>query len=389
MKIMKLLNKLAILFLMGIFFLSCQDNNEIDLPLGNENQITENDARIIAENIFSVNGVNKTFEGHSKKVISIKSVPDENDGSNSYFIINYEKGGFLILAGDKRSEPILAYSENNGFPLDLELYPTGLVGWLYETQVKIAKLKSEAKESSDFIKQRWLELENNNQLKDEDPWEPDCTPYTIIKGPYLNTTWGQDCGYNSETLLLTCSPPLPCNHALTGCVATAMAQIMKYHEHPTNYDWSNMPNNYGTTTTATLMSDIGVAVDMDYDCDGSGTNTEDEVASSLINDFNYSSATYDDYDHQIVMNNLNYQKPVILKGGRKNGWWIFSTYSDGHSWVCDGYRHTIFPCYGSYLRFHMNWGWNNTFNGYYSFNNFNPDVHTFNYKRGMVYNINP
>jgi hypothetical protein len=138
------------------------------------------------------------------------------------------------------------------------------------------------------------------------------------------------------------------------------------------------------------MRDIGVAVNMDYGCNGSSANTSSKVAPAFKNSFGYGSALYADYNYMTVKNELRYNRPVILKGGRQTGWWIFSQYKDGHSWVCDGYLNYIEPCWGSILRFHMNWGWENeVFNGWYSFNNFNPGDHTFNYKTGMVYNIKP
>ncbi len=97
------------------------------------------------------------------------------------------------------------------------------------------------------------------------------------------------------------------------------------------------------------------------------------------------------FNRDIVKQQLRWNRPVILRGGRKSGWWIFATYSDGHAWVCDGYR-SSFDCETGtgYLYLHMNWGWSsNRLNGWYAYNNWNPGDHTFNYKRGMVYNIKP
>jgi hypothetical protein len=70
---------------------------------------------------------------------------------------------------------------------------------------------------------------------------------------------------------------------------------------------------------------------MDWGCDGSSASTEDEVASSFRNDFGYSTASYADYNHTTVQQQLRWNRPVILKGGRNTGWWIFGVYSDGHA----------------------------------------------------------
>lgn len=397
----KRIKQLLIALFLGIFIFSCSDNESYetnDINEKSESFISQNSAKTIAENLLFTNIYNsknlisqKNPSPNSKKVIKrILNVPDDNN-ITAYYIINYEEGGFVILAGDKRSEPILAFSETNNFDLDTEYYPSGLVSWLYSSKENIQKLRKEKSAITTETNQKWKNLLKGNtdiisyREPPIDP-EPDCTPYTIQKGPYTQTTWGQKCGYNSLTPAMTCGP---CGHAYTGCVATAMAQIMKYHEYPSNFNWADMPNSGGTNSTAILMDDIGTAVGMNYTCESSGADTQNEVASSFRNDFNYTSASYADYNYQTVKNELNYGRPVILKGGRNTGWWIFGQYSDGHAWVCDGYLNYIDPCWGSILKYHMNWGWDGTYNGYYSFNNFNPGDYTFNYKTGMVYNIKP
>ena len=186
----------------------------------------------------------------------------------------------------------------------------------------------------------------------------------------------------------TMSCNVPCGHAWTGCVATAMSQVMKYYNYPTNYNWTDMPNNYATNSTAILMKDIGNAIDMDYQYDGSGASMND-VPGAFRNDFNYNHASHADYSYQTVMNELDYNRPVILSGGRNNGWWIFGHYTDGHAWVCDGYLETVDPCCCTYLSLHMNWGWNGAYNGWFYFNDFNPANYTFNYDTEMIYNIHP
>lgn len=399
MRELKQLKWLTVLIIGGVLF-SCNDYETFDdvekKIVNDEFTISKTTAENIANDLLLVNTTenlsNKSLKSATikkqKKIKTILEVPDK-DEKTAYFIINYEGGGFIILAGDRRSEPILAFSETNEFDFESDYFPSGLVSWLYSSKDYIEKIREKNEKISPQTEKQW----NNIQTGGADvisyiiePEEPDCTPYIIQKGPFLQTTWGQGCGYNSLTPSMTCGP---CGYAWTGCVATAMAQVMKYHQYPTSYSWSSMPNSYGTTTTSILMRDIGDAVNMDYECDGSGADTQDEVASSFRNDFGYSSASYSDYNYQTVKNELNYNRPVILRGGRNTGWWIFGQYSDGHAWVCDGYLYYIDPCWGSILKFNMNWGWEGTYNGWYSFNNFNPGDYTFNYKTGMVYNIKP
>ena len=128
--------------------------------------------------------------------------------------------------------------------------------------------------------------------------------------------------------------------------------------------------------------------------------TEQELVAIIIpqvfsrTSFGYSAANQGGYNRETVKQQLRWNRPVILSGGRKSGWWIFSSYKDGHMWVCDGYRSsTIYSedcsmAWG-YLYLHMNWGWRGLHNSWYAYNNFNPGNYTFNYKVKMVYNIKP
>jgi hypothetical protein len=180
----------------------------------------------------------------------------------------------------------------------------------------------------------------------------------------LSTIWGQWYGYN-DLVPFECIGN-PNNRAPTGCVATAMAQVMKYYQKPSTYNWGNIPDGYGTIDTATLMRDIGGAVRMSYGCSGSGADSENEIASSFRDDFHYSSASGGNYNYQVVVEQLRARKPVILTGGRKKDGVSWNMYTDGHAWVCDGFRSSTFYSYNEaqgsctgvgYLQLHMNWGW--------------------------------
>jgi len=105
----------------------------------------------------------------------------------------------------------------------------------------------------------------------------------------------------------------------------------------------------------------------------------------LKTQFNYSSASYSNYNSTTVRNNLTLGKPVILAGD--NG-------TTGHMWVCDGYRDTTFhfaDCTGAvYKHFHMNWGFpNGDNNGWFSYGNFNPGNTHYNNNKKMIFNITP
>jgi len=376
-------------------FYSCQDQTDDFMQVQDANHyVSIEKAKDIAQ-MLEVTAEAKT-EGKERKVKEIRGVPDKNS-QDAFYIINYEKGGFVIISADNRVEPILAYSEDNEFPLDAEYFPSGLVGWLYDTKEKIETVRVANETQSEEVAMVWDDCYVRSLMRlpncpDDGPGGGGCENTYVTKGPLLSTTWGQGCGYNgalpTESDLGCDSGDLSCSHAFTGCVATAMGQVMNYHSSPSSYNWSSMTQ--WSSNIETLMEDIGDAVDMDYDCDGSGADTEDDVAPAFTNDFGYTSATYANYSHSTVKSQINYSRPVILRGGREGGWWIFNIYRDGHAWVCDGYQSSYYCETGtSYLRLHMNWGWSGSFNGWFSFNNFNPGGFDFNYKRGMVYNIRP
>ena len=332
--------------------------------------------------------------GLTKQVKSTLPIPDKN-GLAAYYIMNYKEKGFVILAADERVMPVLAYSERNPFLTEQESYPAGLVQWLAETKDFVEGIRiSKKAQSRHHIRESWKMCELQKYAYGNPKGcggGGGCEDRFETINPIINSLWGQRGLWNYQTPDLVCNGPGGDNNAPTGCLATAMGQIMWFHEAPNTYDWNAMPFNTGSQEAAILMADIGTAVNMNYGCNGSGANTPDEAAPAFRNDFGYSNAVYSDYDRNIVKQNLRLNRPVLLRGGRKGHWFIFPIYEGGHAWVCEGFRSGFFCGSGaSYLQLYMNWGWGGQHNGWYQWNNWNPGGDTdFNYKRGMVYNIIP
>lgn len=119
--------------------------------------------------------------------------------------------------------------------------------------------------------------------------------------------------------------------AYVGCVPLAIAQMLKYWEYPTNYDWSSMSNTTGGIAASNLIGDILTHYDdyanINYTCDGTGTSGA-YIDDVLTTDFGYKSATYRSYDKDLLKYELlSNARPAILIG--------FSG-STGHAWICDG-----------------------------------------------------
>jgi hypothetical protein len=327
-----------------------------------------------------------------KEVESITAVPDK--GEPDYYVINYRGGGFRLLAGDRRVEPLLAYSETGIFRT-AGPHPDALEDWLKETEQNLHKLKQRSDLTIPATVATQWKVFLTNKLSDQTdqprPPADECNGgSTQTFGPLLTTQWGQGCGYNDFVPTGSYS----CGHMPTGCVATAVAQVMYFHRAPaTAFDWANMAANTPTSSTATLMANIGSAVGMNYNDTGSSA-TSGAALNALRYTYGYQSGNLAAYNRGTLRNSLYLRRPVILLGD--NG-------AVGHAWVCDGLQDTsIIDCEtgsgASFSMYHMNWGWNemwssNNYNGYYSENNWtvtrSDGTFSFNNNKGMIYDIRP
>lgn len=204
--------------------------------------------------------------------------------------------------------------------------------------------------------------------------------------PFVTTKWNQALPYN----LLCPSVGTTLTHGYTGCVATAMSQILKYYNYPatskgsgeysivvdkdtvirsatikTTYDWKNMLNTYLTSNAitpaniavASLMRDAGYGANMEYGIDGSGT-TDQEAATSFVNNFSYNpfslkfllKALYTDNEWaQMIYNEIKNKRPILYGGSTKT--------NEGHAFVFDGIN--------TDGNVDVNWGWGGACDGWY------------------------
>ena len=406
---LKMCFKKIFLFLIGIIFLvSCSKDKEpkpgLDYTSNNENQVSIETVLAIAKKI-STKDNNSNLKKGIDKTKTVKDITEHKDSKENiaFYVINYDQGGFIIIAADNRISPILAYSEVGTFSSKPSLIIPPVAYWMknIKDQVQITITKDLIQNA--HTKLEWDALTTNNSTvvnsgsttsKAPTPPPTECPDINLIKGPLLTSTWGQGDGYNNLV-------PFDCSFgskAPTGCVATAMAQVMRFFHKPNTYNWANMPD-YGQYASGTydiqlLMKDAGESVNMQYSCSRSGANSSN-IPQALINTFHYSNAVYDNFNLNTVVQNINYNKPVILTGGTNSG----GNYIDGHAWVCDGYlQSTVYfrdehgNCTGQGVTYnpilHMNWGWDGDYNyGYYNVSYFNPGNYTFNYLNKMIYNI--
>ncbi len=311
------------------------------------------------------NPVVKSFISRSAAPRLLKTV-DTPAGVPAAYIYGRDNG-FLVVAADDVALPLLGYSDA---PLSADgQMPPQMAWWLGEYGRQIDYARSKAPASAPAI-----------NMADS---RADRAPIA----PLLTTYWNQDAPFNDLC------PEIGGKRAVTGCVATAMAQVMKYHAYPakgfssisyklngetlsmnfaeTTFDWGNMLDSYAggyseaqSTAVATLMKACGYATQMKYSASESGT-TSDLAAKALKTYFGYDAAldlkNRDFYPldrwEEMVYENLRDCGPVLYGG-------TDYTRTSGHEFVCDGYSADGY--------FHFNWGWGGAYDGYFLLTALNP-----------------
>ena len=309
--------------------------------------------------------------------------------SNRMYIYNIGAQGFVIISGNTVLPPVLGWSDQGNFP-DLSNAPENFRSWIehYGEMIDFAVANNISPETS--IQQQWDEAaqgvfgSRNVQTVD----------------PLISTHWNQDCYYN-EYCPATSGGWWggPCGHVYAGCVACAMAQVMKYWDYPTTgfgshsyvhsqygeqsanfaattYHWEQMPNDVWNhnDAVATLMYHCGVSVNMNYSASGSGAQSQD-VETAMRSYFGYCGAKYrqkSSYQEEawiaMLKAELDLSHPIYYSGA--NG-------DSGHAFVCDGYDNNDFM--------HFNFGWSGSGDAYYS----TYDVNGFNQGQAVVTNLFP
>ena len=295
------------------------------------------------------------------------------------YVFNAERNqGFVIVSNDDRTAPILGYSETGN--LDPDNMPCNMRAWLQGYADEIA----------------WLD-EHNVQLTGVADSRRSSAVKTPI-APLVKTHWNQNAPYNNQcpyyknegsSYSYNTTGGEGYQHCATGCVATAMAQVMYHNQWPTDattaipaytwkeislelpattFDWANMLLSYGggasdeqKTAVATLMQYCGYSLQMTYGPSSSAYTAA--IADALQSYFDYATTTA--YVHrsnytyanwiELIYNELKQGRAVVYRGTSAGG---------GHSFVCDGYQGEDF--------FHFNWGWGGQSDDYFKLSATNP-----------------
>ncbi len=366
----------------------------------NAKPVSKEIAQTVATNFYSrtLHSVNPT--------LTLAYTELTGNGQPAYYVFNVNTSeGFVIVSAEDAAHPILGYSNKGPYVIPKD--NNNVAWWMNCRKQEIAYARTNNMLATSDITNEWTAYINNTTLESHAPAAIQAV------SPLLQTTWDQSPYYNAM-----CP-----GSSVTGCVATAMAQIMKYWAYPphghgsssywdsapygyqqnfgylkANYDtakyiWSAMPTNLSSNNSqvAKLMYDCGISVDMDYSPFESGAwviTGDYPVCSqiSYVKYFGYNPSTIQGlYNSKytlanwqsLIQNELNNGRPVQYVGWDS----ISPNSSSGHTWVCDGYNASA--------QFDMNWGWGGADNGYYSLTALNGGGYQFNWWDEVLLGIEP
>jgi hypothetical protein len=371
-----------------------------------------NEAKNIAKNYLLMHRDNASI---GPLTVSEQHINYGKSGEVLSYIFNFEEGGFVIVAGDKRTVPVLAYSTSNTFPIDNKNHPASIFVEDYGNAIEQIKTTDAKME----VSPQWNALATGKQHK----------AITKTVGPLLTSKWNQTKYYNAlcpadGTAGTSAADSKYDWHVPNGCVALAMAQIMYYHRYPrrgkgsslyslprygelsanygeTVYDYEAMADvadGYGySDAIARLIYHAGVSVEMGYAPNGSGSLSENALkAFSKYFLYNVSSSLMGGKDNpenvyswwkDTIRQSLDKKLPVYYAACRQGN--ASETDPDGcHAFVCDGYK--IDDTDPNADMFHFNLGWGGSANGFYTLPTIGQSgMGTFTLNARIIINIEP
>lgn len=301
----------------------------------------------------------------SGQVAPAKNLRSDKTNNAPYYAFNLEHG-YVIVSGDDEMTELVGYAENGFF--DAENVPPQMQLWLNGYAEYVAAVQSGKAKARKIL------------LSD--------SPSVVVE-PLVTTKWNQDAPFNNFAPEYT-DDNNNTQRCATGCAATAMAQIMKFHNWPEQgvghysyehqsfgtissnfsehvYDWTNMIDRYNNgeysseqaDAVALLMKDCGVSLNMNYG-PVSGASIY-SYTPAFKNYFRYTSRTVNRSGCEtaeftkIITDELQEGRPIIYCGTGEDG---------GHAFVVDGYDTNYF--------LHVNWGWGGYSDGYFDMNYMDP-----------------
>ena len=321
-----------------------------------------------------------------------------------FHVFNVEGGGWVIVSGEDCTVPIIGYNDSGSFNKDG--MPSNMRWWLGLIRDDIRQARQKGQKGSGNTHEMWA-----NPSRRE-------TKAGSSKKTLETATWDQEAPYNNLlSQYVKKKSGQGVEDLCTGCVATAMAEVLRYHKWPVHgngtlsgyttvtakysvtgfsiddhyYDWDNMPMAYDESSTsvqadavAQLMLDCGVMVKMDYGTSrvgGSGALPTD-VVPALTKHMQYSKLAelkersgYSDSEWlQMIKYDIDNCGPIIYGG--------YTSIGEGHQFVCDGYDMD-----NNMIR--INWGWSGSRNDWFTLTLAIPNLYTFSKSQVAVFGLVP
>ena len=326
-------------------------------------------------------------------------VTEVSFGSDAFYIFNGKCGGWIIISAEDAAAPVLGYNDTGSF--NSERMPSNFRHWIQGYEKDLHKARAEKLKPSTEVKALWKTAGYRTKAAAE----------KVLGTPI----WGQDSPFNDQCPTVTENGKT--YTAISGCVATAMAEILWYHKWPEHgtgtiggytytsefkqkvsipsysidshtYDYSLMPYEYKGSensaqrnAVAQLVHDCGVMVEAMYNHGGGGTGAySEDIVKALSEHMYYSSSAqliyryaFDDADWtRMIEKEIDEGRPILYGGIDDEG---------GHQFVCDGYDTKDY--------IHINWGWDGDHNGFFTLTLKIPGLYTFSDNQSMIVNLAP
>lgn len=333
-----------------------------------EQQMKEAAAKVLSSNLRRA--------ASSSELKELKSLPKLK-------IYGYDQGGFAVVTTDDRFDEVIGYSSSKFS----DVIPCGFKWWMESAEEVMEKSDSRV-----IISQRRA---NNRASR-------------VDISPMITTTWGQERPFNDNCTFSYNGHTYKC---VTGCAATAMAQVMNYHRYPERgtgsvsydihynnnaftitfaedfsqsvYDWGNMLDDYSsyywnnvtdahTIAVAKLMKDCGVSITTNYSDNAHGSSASLVMMESALQNYFYYSSDTKYYNRSsytgdwmdLIYGELRQGRPIVY--GAQD-----SKTNSGHGFILHGYDASTGQVY-------VNWGWDGQMDGYYDIELLNPQDYSYN-----------
>ena len=341
--------------------------------LSNQYKVSQSSAREVALTFFSERNL----------VSPTRGIVSDNERSFSFYdfgepyahFVNFSEGGFVIIAGDRRIEPILAYSETGSIDADSAYFPEGFKIWLNDIKLKTRYIRdNNIEDKSTLISSLlWKKFSPSFETRSV-PIDTSSTPLIdTTVGPLIQTSWHDSSPYNRYLPSYLDTTEFVIKHYWAGSSTVAIAKLMHYYNYPNSFSWNAMPLSLSNSDTTDYSALFNLYLNVYNEIDSyKGFNIIDHVArvketfnlnSFLKIRYGYSSAKQKSYskhvDYQIIKSELlDHYRPVILSGnsnisGRGRQYWICDGVHEYYEIIDlnDGTQTRI-----GHLYFHHSWG---------------------------------